>query len=167
MTFSAEDLGCPLPPADLADRRLVACAFYCLVARGYLRQLGDPWVWADGCLAEIYQDWPNERERKAFLRELDVLRGFPKTDLPRGTGYVIDTIWSTRRALEEASFEDVVRTAIQFGHDTDTTAAVTGGLAGIRFGLAGMPTRWLEQLRGFELVEPLIFRFEATMADNP
>lgn len=154
-------------PTHAHPRSLVACAFYCLVARGYLRQLGDPWVWADGCLAEIYQDWPNERERKAFLRELDVLRGFPKTDLPRGTGYVIDTIWSTRRALEEASFEDVVRTAIQFGHDTDTTAAVAGGLAGIRFGLAGMPTRWLEQLRGFELVEPLIFRFEATMADNP
>jgi ADP-ribosylglycohydrolase len=87
---------------------------------------------------------------------LNVLRSFPKTDLPRGTGYVIDTLWSARKALEEKSFEDVVRTAILFGHDTDTTAAVAGGLAGIRFGFAGIPDRWLTPLRGFALVAPLI-----------
>ncbi|CAN7212898.1 ADP-ribosylglycohydrolase family protein [Cupriavidus necator] len=145
-------------PTYAHARSLVACAFYCLVARGYLRQLAEPWVWADRRLDEIYQDWPRERERKAYLRELDLLRSFPKTDQPRGTGYVLDCLWSARKAMEEDSFEDVVRTAILFGNDTDTTAAVAGGLAGIRFGLAGIPARWLEQLRGFELVESLIGR---------
>ncbi|WP_420872231.1 ADP-ribosylglycohydrolase family protein [Cupriavidus necator] len=66
------------------------------------------------------------------------MRGFPKHDAPCGTGYVLDTIWSARRALEESTFEDVVRTAVQFGNDTDTTACLTGGLAGIRFGLDSM-----------------------------
>jgi len=147
-------------PTHAHARSLVACAFYCLVARGYLRQLGDPWGWADCRLDEIYQDWPERRERKGLLGELEVLRSFPKTDQSRGTGYVLDTIWSAREALEEDSFEDVVKTAILFGHDTDTTAAVAGGLAGIRDGLAGIPVRWLEELRGFELVEPLIFHME-------
>lgn len=59
-------------------------------------------------------------------------------------------------AMDESSFEDVARTAILFGHDTDTTAAVACGLAGIRFHIDGIPTRWLAQLRGFEIVEPLI-----------
>lgn len=145
-------------PTHAHARSLVACAFYILVAKGYLRQLGDPWVWADARLAEIYQNWPNGQDRTAFLRELDVLRSFPKTDNPRGTGYVLDTIWSTRRALEEDSFENVVRRAIIFGHDTDTTASVAGGLAGIKFGLAGIPVRWLEQLRGLDIAEPLIVR---------
>jgi ADP-ribosylglycohydrolase len=154
-------------PTHAHPRSLVACAFYCLVARGHLCKLPDPWWWADRRLDEIYQDWPGERERKVFLRELDVLRSFPKTDQPRGTGYVLDCLWSARRALEEASFEDVVRTAILFGHDTDTTACVAGGLAGLKLGLDGIPERWLQQLRGFDLVEPLIFRFEATMADQP
>lgn len=144
-------------PTHAHARSLVACAFYCLVARGYLRQLAEPWVWADCRLHEIYQDWPCERERQALLRELDILRSFPKTDKARGTGYVLDCLWSVHNALEEGSFEDVVRSAILYGHDTDTTAAVAGGLAGIRNGLAGIPVRWLEQLRGFELVEPLIF----------
>jgi len=140
-------------------RTLVCCAFYCLVGRGYLQKLDDPWSWADRRLDEIYHDWTGQ-EREALLRELDVLRSFPKTNKPRGTGYCIDTIWSTHATMQGASFEDVVRTAILFGHDTDTTAAVAGGLAGIRFGLAGLPTRWLQQLRGFELVEPLIDRFK-------
>jgi ADP-ribosylglycohydrolase len=37
------------------------------------------------------------------------------------------------KALEENSLDDAVRTAIHFGNDTDTTAAVACGLAG--FGL--------------------------------
>ncbi|MNT77552.1 ADP-ribosylglycohydrolase [compost metagenome] len=69
---------------------------------------------------------------------------------------MLDTIWSVRRALEEPSFEDVVRTAILFGNDTDTTACVAGGLAGIRFNLGGIPARWLEQLRDYEIVDPMI-----------
>ncbi len=145
-------------PTHAHARSLVACAFYCLVARGYLRKLDDPWEWADRRLDEIYQDWTGERQRKAFQRELDVLRSFPKTVKPRGTGYCVDTIWSTRKAMEEESFEDVVRAAILYGHDTDTTACVAGGLAGIKFGLTGIPMRWLQQLRGFELVEPLVSR---------
>ncbi|SOY76824.1 hypothetical protein CBM2633_P60011 [Cupriavidus taiwanensis] len=53
---------------------------YCLVARGYLCKLPDPWSWADRGLDEIYQDWPGERERKVFLHGVDVLRSFPKPD---------------------------------------------------------------------------------------
>ncbi|WP_408518926.1 ADP-ribosylglycohydrolase family protein [Paraburkholderia madseniana] len=71
-----------------------------------------------------------------------MLRSFPKTDQPRGTGYVIDTIWSASRALEEDSFEHVVRAAILVGYDTDTAAAVACGLAGIKFGLTGIRRSW-------------------------
>jgi ADP-ribosyl-[dinitrogen reductase] hydrolase len=143
-------------PTHAHARSLVACAFYCLTARGYSRSVADPWSWADQRLEEIYDAWPEQRERNRLLTELDALRRFSKTDQPRGTGYVLDTIWSARRAMEEDSFENVARTAIMFGHDTDTTAAVACGLAGIKYGLADIPTRWLAQLRGFEIVEPLI-----------
>ncbi|MFD1555230.1 ADP-ribosylglycohydrolase family protein [Paraburkholderia silviterrae] len=143
-------------PTHAHPRSLVACAFYCLVARGYLHKLADPWSSADQRLEEIYDGWPDQAERQAFVAELDVLRRFPKTDQRRGTGYVLDTVWSAQKALEENSFEDVARTAILFGSDTDTTAAVACGLAGIRFGIDGIPDRWLAQLRGFEIAEQLI-----------
>ena len=143
-------------PTHSHPRSLVACAFYCLVARGYLRGEDDPWSWADRRIQTIYEASPDRLSSERFLNELDTLRRFPTTDRPRGTGYVLDTIWSAKRALEAPSFEEVIRSAIQFGHDTDTTAAVAGGLAGIRFGLAGIPDRWLLLLRGYELAAPLI-----------
>ena len=143
-------------PTHAHPRSMVACAFYCLVARGYLQKLDDPWSWTDHKLEEIYKTWSNLRDKEAFLDELDVLRSFPAKHKPSGSGYVIDTIWSARRALEQPSFEGVVRTAIRFGNDTDTTTAVAAGLAGIRFGIAGIPKRWLTRLRGFELIEPII-----------
>ncbi|MEI5997205.1 ADP-ribosylglycohydrolase family protein [Paraburkholderia bengalensis] len=148
-------------PTHAHPRSLVACAFYCLTARGYLQKLADPWTSADQRLEEIYRAWPDQRERNGFLIELDVLRDFKKTDQPRGTGYVLDTIWSVQKALEESSFEKVARTAILFGNDTDTTCAVAAGLAGVRFGMSEIPVRWLAQLKGFEIAEPLIARISA------
>lgn len=146
-------------PTHRHYRSLVACAFLCLTARRFLQKLADPWLLADQRLEEVYRLWPDERERSGLLAELDVLRRFPTTNQPRGTGYVLDTIWSARKALEEESFEDVGRTAILFGHDTDTIAAVACGLAGIRHGVDGIPVRWLGQLRGYEIAKPLITHF--------
>jgi ADP-ribosylglycohydrolase len=60
--------------------------------------------------------------------------------------------------MEESSYEDVIKASIAFGKDTDTTACVAGGLAGIRFGLGGIPGHWLKQLRGFELLAPAIYK---------
>jgi len=153
-------------PTHAHPRSLVACAFYCLVARGYKRQLDDPWGWADRRLDEIYHDWSDGQEGQVLLHELDVLRSFPKTDKPRGTGYVLDTIWSARKALEGDSFEDVVKTAIMFGNDCDTTAAVAGGIAGIKFGLAGIPARWLERLRGYDIASSLLASLKTRMVDD-
>jgi ADP-ribosyl-[dinitrogen reductase] hydrolase len=52
----------------------------------------------------------------------------------------------------------VVKAAIALGDDTDTTACITGGIAGIRDGVEAIPSRWLDVLRGQELVVPLVER---------
>ncbi|MET7320290.1 ADP-ribosylglycohydrolase family protein [Streptomyces sp. NPDC005549] len=44
------------------------------------------------------------------------------------------------------SFEDAIRAAIDLGGDTDTVAAVTGGLAGAYYGLDAIPARWTQPL---------------------
>jgi|SRR5271166_2744199 len=43
-------------------------------------------------------------------------------------------------------YENVLRVAIQFGQDTDTTAAVAGGIAGIRFGLKAIRPEWISAM---------------------
>ena len=69
---------------------------------------------------------------------------------------MVDTLHSARWAVAAGDYETAVKAAVALGHDTDTTAAVAGGVAGLRAGTAGIPARWLEALRGREMVEPLL-----------
>ncbi|MFI7146969.1 ADP-ribosylglycohydrolase family protein [Nonomuraea sp. NPDC050022] len=52
-------------------------------------------------------------------------------------------VWALRTTR---SYEDALRAAIDLGGDTDTVAAVTGGLAGAIYGPAAIPTTWTEPL---------------------
>lgn len=77
-----------------------------------------------------------------------------------GSGYVVDTLWSARIAVEESrDYAGCIRRAIAFGHDTDTTAAVAGAAAGVLYGLDGIPIEWREALRGRDVLEGLIERW--------
>jgi len=52
-------------------------------------------------------------------------------------------VWALRTTT---GFEDALRAAVDLGGDTDTVAAVTGGLAGAYYGLDAIPARWTEPL---------------------
>lgn len=47
------------------------------------------------------------------------------------------------------SFAGVISAAIAAGHDTDTTAAIAGGLAGARFGASSIPAKWRDRVFGW------------------
>jgi ADP-ribosyl-[dinitrogen reductase] hydrolase len=131
-------------------RSQVCCALYCLWARRTLE--GSSRAWADA-LASFRSLYPEGTEPR---RELE---SSVRPDVPyrgKGTGYVVDCLLSARDCLAADSYEQVVKAAIALGHDTDTTAAVAGGIAGLREGLNAIPTRWRNALRGRKLVEPLL-----------
>ena len=48
--------------------------------------------------------------------------------------------------------------AVNLGGDADTNGAVTGALAGARFGESGIPQRWIEPLLRKEVVSGLANR---------
>lgn len=52
-------------------------------------------------------------------------------------------VWALRTT---AGFEEALRAAVDLGGDTDTVAAVTGGLAGAFYGLDAIPARWTARL---------------------
>ncbi len=64
------------------------------------------------------------------------------------TGYVLDTlevaVWAF---LHTSSFEEALVTAVNRGADADTVGAVVGALAGARYGMSGIPSRWLLALK--------------------
>ena len=131
-------------------RSKVSCALYCLWARATLEDESDAWRSAVSRLKPLLA---------AGGDEADALDHHIKPNEPahgKGSGYVIDTIRSARMVLGATSYEDVVRHAIALGDDTDTTACVAGGIAGLRNGVRGIPERWLAALRGRDLVDPLL-----------
>lgn len=131
-------------------RAQVCCALYCLWARRTMEGERDPWQAATHTLRALY---PEGRVERAEL-EWAIRPDDPPTG--RGGGYVVDSLRSARWAVEQGSYEAVVRAAIGLGDDTDTTAALTGGIAGIRDGVEAGPRRWRDGLRGQELVAPLL-----------
>lgn len=70
------------------------------------------------------------------------------------SGYVLDTleaaVWCV---LTTNSFSDCVLKAVNLGDDTDTTAAVAGGLAGALYGFDAIPQNWLDTIKRCEYIE--------------
>ena len=78
-----------------------------------------------------------------------------------GRGFVVDSFWSAWDAFAlSGSYRETIQHAVGYGHDTDTSAAIAGGLAGIYWGTdesaGGIPAAWLTALRGKELVEEIL-----------
>ncbi|WP_277983604.1 ADP-ribosylglycohydrolase family protein [Sphingomonas faeni] len=73
-------------------------------------------------------------------------RGKPRQDM-RSSGYVAHSLeaalWCIGRT---SSFASAVLLAANLGDDADTTAAITGQLAGALYGASGIPEGWLERL---------------------
>jgi ADP-ribosylglycohydrolase len=133
-------------------RAQVCCALYCLWARRILQEAADPWNEAVAALRDIYGPGSQAyAELESAIRPDDPPEG-------HGSGYVVDSLRSARWALQAGAYEHVVKAAIALGHDTDTTACIAGGIAGMRDGAGAIPERWRSQLRGQELVAPLLSR---------
>lgn len=68
----------------------------------------------------------------------------------RSSGYVVDTMEAALWCFLNAnSYRECVLAAVNLGEDTDTIAAVAGGLAGIYYGCggeSGVPDEWIAQI---------------------
>ena len=96
-------------------------------------------------------------EHEDFLEAKTCVDEIEAFDDPQGTSYVVDCLHSARKVVEENStYEDTVRAAIAMGNDTDTTAAVAGSMAGALYGIDGIPKRWLNLLKGRDIVDPML-----------
>ncbi len=83
--------------------------------------------------------------------------GVPESEIRSG-GFVLDTeraaLW---RLANTSSYAECVLAAVNLGDDTDTTAAVAGGLAGIVYGMEGIPSEWLDALLGKATIDACLF----------
>jgi ADP-ribosyl-[dinitrogen reductase] hydrolase len=60
-------------------------------------------------------------------------------------GCLAQAVWAVRST---ARYADAVRAAVDLGGDTDTVACVAGALAGARYGVQAIPSRWATAVHG-------------------
>ena len=89
------------------------------------------------------------------LRRLSEFAALSEDNI-KGSGYVVDSleaaIWSI---LNSDSFASALLKAVNLGDDTDTVAAIAGGLAGLYYGYDSIPDAWLDTIPRREWIEEL------------
>ena len=79
----------------------------------------------------------------------------------KSSGYVLHTLEaSVWCLLTTNSYKEAVLKAVNLGSDTDTTAAVTGVLSGLYYGIDEIPIDWLYEIARFEDIIELSDRYE-------
>jgi len=136
-------------------RTLIACGIYVSVA-GELLNGNDVKIGLSK--AKRYYESKQEYvdELNNYCRIFD--KGF--SDLPqkeiKSSGYVVDTLEASLWCLmNSGGYKSCVLKAVNLGGDTDTIAAVAGGLAGILYGLDEIPPEWTEQIPRLDYIKNL------------
>ena len=151
-------------------RSQIACGIYISVASRLIGGMDMKIVVSSG----IYQAMKFYKGREDYIDELKHFKQLEREDfaeLPEGeiksNGYVVDTleaaIWCL---LNTENYKDCVLKAVNLGNDTDTVAAVVGGLAGLRYGYESIPQDWVNEIARKEYVEDLCNKLYLSLTQN-
>ena len=147
-------------------RSQMACGIYTCIAIALLEDMPPKAAYVKGLKMadEFYSTFPFILEKHHFQRVFDGNIDALPVDTINSEGYVVDTLEASLWCLlTTTSYEEAVLKAVNLGEDTDTTAAVTGGLAGLLYGVTGMPARWIEGIARYQDIVALADRFEQTV----
>lgn len=110
------------------------------------------------CLAgEDIEDAVHSLELNAPFDRLKHIDTLTVDDI-KSSGYVVDSleaaIWCV---LTSKSFDECLLKAVNLGEDTDTIAALAGGLGVCKFDIADIPENWVYELKGKEIINECLF----------
>ena len=109
----------------------------------------------------------DEASGASYMRELSCydrirnLEHFPviPCDQICSHGYVVDTVEAALWCLvTTGSYRECALKAVNLGHDTDTIAAIAGGLAGLWYGYESIPEEWRTVIQHREWIEDMCCR---------
>jgi ADP-ribosyl-[dinitrogen reductase] hydrolase len=127
-------------------RSLLGCSLYALYVKELLAG-NKPETGYGNLQAKAQTLFQGSKLEKELVFYDRLIRGglaeLPEVEI-ESSGYIVHTLeaalWSF---LITNSYKGAVLKAVNLGLDTDTVGAVTGGLAGIYYGLTGIPEEWI------------------------
>ena len=144
-------------------RSLIACGIYCLIVAELLSGQDITSAVKIGLskAKSHYEGLPILDDELKFYSRLfdDNFANLPENEI-KSSGYVVHTleavIWCI---LNTDNYKSLVLKAVNLGDDTDTVAAIAGGLASIIYGLEDIPFEWLEVLKKRDYLENICLDF--------
>lgn len=142
-------------------RCLMACGLYCSIVFGLLETEGA----MKGIKTGLKQGlcyYKNKREFASVFEEFSSLweiETLPEEQIRSG-GFVLHTLQAALWCLgTTTTYRECMIKAVNLGDDTDTTAAVAGGLAGILYKEEGIPGEWKATCANYENIRQRSSRF--------
>jgi len=145
-------------------RSCIACGIYDFVMQELLVNPCKESIFSALKKAERY--YANETEIRHYQRIFE--DDFAKTGVNeiKSSGYVVDTleavIWCL---LTTDNYRECVLKAANLGEDTDTVAAIAGGLAGVLYGYDAISQEWLSVLAKREEIEIMCEKFYSSVTE--
>ena len=107
----------------------------------------------------IQDEFANEINTYSRIWNVESLAKLPDYYI-KSTGYVVDTLESVIWCLLNTdNYAEAVLKAVNLGDDTDTIGAITGGLAGLAYGIKNIPPNWKQELQRSDYIEELCLDF--------
>lgn len=138
-------------------RSKIACVLYIKIAKSMLENDFEIKKHVELACEKIKEYYEGDEELVHFERIF-------KNDLDdvRSNGYVITTLECVLHCLLTTdSYREAVLKAVNFGGDTDTAAAICGGLAGIYYSIEDIPREWIGCIIDIKSIYDLCDEFEA------
>lgn len=106
-----------------------------------------------------YKDLPEFSDVYNDFTSLETIDDWSEEDIS-GSGYVLHTLQAALWCFQTTSgYAECVLKAVNLGDDTDTTAAVAGGLAGLWYGSNTIPVSWINVLAKQDEIKKRANRF--------
>lgn len=147
-------------------RSVIGCYIYAMILKEILAKPSKESIALGLKKAEAYLLSHGIVEGQDYLNEMPHFQRVFSENLPHmaeeeicSSGYVVETLEASLWCIfTTTSYETCVQKAVNLGDDTDTTAAVTGSIAGALYGYHAIPFRWLNALQKREWIEELCER---------
>ncbi|MDO5814709.1 MAG: ADP-ribosylglycohydrolase family protein [Methanobrevibacter sp.] len=135
----------------------IACVLYIEIAKSMLENDLEIKEHVERACDKVKKHYKGEEALKNFERIFS-----NDLDDVRGRGFVVGSLECVIHCLLNTdNYKDAVLKAVNFGEDTDTTAAICGGLAGIYYGYDSIPTDWINSINRIDEVLSLCEKYEA------
>ncbi|MCQ4936375.1 ADP-ribosylglycohydrolase family protein [Anaerotignum propionicum] len=148
-------------------RSQIVCGIYLSVASMLIGNM-------DLCIAvelgiykavQYYKGKPEYETEISYYHRLSEknFREINETEI-RSSGYVVDTLEAAIWCLVNSkTYKDCVLIAVNLGDDTDTVAAIAGGLAGLYYGSENIPVEWTSKIVRKDYIEDLSERLHRSL----